>query len=977
MDVQTVSANGINVPCHFLVHQNNYIYFMGLISRSQISLNSVLGTIHLGESLSIERESFYTKGEYRIYREKIHYGKEVYYTALIMKEEFTKKGILCETLTSEIVYNKLLSITNIPLLGDWKDYIYRELLSHDCIRELTVSGEYPGINGKFYELKTDDNLIRLIIRDGLIDDKIRLTDKPQIKLQCDDLNEYFIKYGSYLSDSLKDYIKPVSDGTGELDIKTYNKTLLDSQRITTRGMVDNFLQRSKTGILVGEMGVGKTLISPAVIEQYFFEKYKKSNSSLTWDEFNRTAAYRVAVIGPSHITEKWAIETYEEFYGADVYLIDNMDKVYELANKRNIKPEGKEYYIFSKDFFKLGYPLYPGIKTEAVRNVKHASCCGLYQFGDRERCPECGLALRYQTKRCVSAICPDCGKPLIENGIKHKTTDSECMPVPVNNYVLDFMDFDTMKKTNYSCFHCGATLWTGKTEKTGWVKVKKYLNKASTNTVSRFINKKHLKDSDVLVADNRSSRIAPSIFFKKRLRKGFFDLLVADEAHKFEAGFSAQAHAFHVLCGLSRKRIILTGTLVGGYAKDVFHILYKLKPYMMKSKGFNYDDERKFSEEYGVIETVSEANDFNTVYNTTSRGGTKKRTKVLPGISINLYKDFLIEDTVYLNMSDLSDALPSFKEVPVPVQMNDEVCKAYNRSKGLFKDYLFKERISSRMLNVLLSWVDKPLKVDIYSPASGKLLFDLPDLMSGIEADDKLLPKEEMLLDITKKSLKENRNVFIYAEFTNTEDKNILPRLQKIISENVTDKVAVLTQSIPAKKRKRHLESLVNKGIKIIIGNYRLVETGLDIIDYPTIIYFQTGYSLFSIYQASRRAYRIIQDRDCLVYYLYYADTLQEKVIELYAKKKAAASTLQGNLTAEGLEMLSCGERTEDVLVNSVSENMENFDIVGAFTNANKLTAEGAKKLAGTGSKEEGIPDIKLKPVLGSKNQIKGQLSLI
>ena len=57
--------------------------------------------------------------------------------------------------------------------------------------------------------------------------------------------------------------------------------------------------------------------------------------------------------------------------------------------------------------------------------------------------------------------------------------------------------------------------------------------------------------------------------------------------------------------------------------------------------------------------------------------------------------------------------------------------------------------------------------------------------------------------------------------------------------------------------------------------------------------------------QASRRSWRLSQDKDVEVYFLYYKNTAQEQVIALMATKLQAALAIEGKFNAEGLNALS------------------------------------------------------------------------
>jgi len=66
-------------------------------------------------------------------------------------------------------------------------------------------------------------------------------------------------------------------------------------------------------------------------------------------------------------------------------------------------------------------------------------------------------------------------------------------------------------------------------------------------------------------------------------------------------------NALGTLAAAVDKTIVLTGTLTGGMASDVFNILYRIDPARMVSQGYEYGDAgiRSFTETYGVLETIT------------------------------------------------------------------------------------------------------------------------------------------------------------------------------------------------------------------------------------------------------------------------------------------------------------------------------------------------------------------------------------
>lgn len=78
----------------------------------------------------------------------------------------------------------------------------------------------------------------------------------------------------------------------------------------------------------------------------------------------------------------------------------------------------------------------------------------------------------------------------------------------------------------------------------------------------------------------------PTEFIKRYLPDGYFDLLVVDEGHEYKNSGSAQGQAMGVLAAKARKCVLLTGTLMGGYADDLFYLLFRILTRRMIEDGY-------------------------------------------------------------------------------------------------------------------------------------------------------------------------------------------------------------------------------------------------------------------------------------------------------------------------------------------------------------------------------------------------------
>jgi hypothetical protein len=98
------------------------------------------------------------------------------------------------------------------------------------------------------------------------------------------------------------------------------------------------------------------------------------------------------------------------------------------------------------------------------------------------------------------------------------------------------------------------------------------------------------------------TRLALATFIRKWL-KGYFDILIADEVHEYK-GDSVQGQALGELASSMEKRILLTGTLLGGYAYNLFNLLWRTHTDVMKQRNYFHTSITRFQEEYGFIERV-------------------------------------------------------------------------------------------------------------------------------------------------------------------------------------------------------------------------------------------------------------------------------------------------------------------------------------------------------------------------------------
>jgi len=429
-------------------------------------------------------------------------------------------------------------------------------------------------------------------------------------------------------------------------------------------------------------------------------------------------------------------------------------------------------------------------------------------------------------------------------------------------------------------------------------------------------------------ANNGFRRYAKSLLLKKYFK---FDLCIADEVHELKGGDTAQGQALANLTSASKKTLALTGTLMGGYASNLFYLLWRVSPQTMVKLKIPYDGLKTFVDRYGVIEKI----DISESEHKASIGRKlRTTTKEKPGISPLLISEML-ENSVFIKLTDISSELPPYKEEVVSVEMSDEQASIYNAFESSLMSHV--RAALARGNKSLLGKMVQSLYALPDGARRGEVVYDSEQQPIAVAEglNEYLLPKEQYLADIIQQEKAAGRKVLVLLEHTGTRD--LMPDLKERIESLVPDVKVDLLYSTTTKKVEDREGWILEHENDVLITNPRLVQTGLDLYQYPTIIFFQTGYSIFTLRQASRRSWRIGQTEPVKVYYLSYSGSLQEKALKLIASKLETALAVEGDLSDKGLTALS--EADNSILVELAKSLIEGEkatpdDVKDAWTKA-------------------------------------------
>lgn len=672
-----------------------------------------------------------------------------------------------------------------------------------------------------------------------------------------------------------DYLRAMSHSLGERIVQTYPalqspkdapapalktllRTPLPAQALAVTGLA-KYLKNARAARIVAECGAGKTFMSLGAMHV---------------DASNKP--YTAIVMCPPHIVHKWAREILLTIPHARTFLIEDLRNGGDPKNTHGIVEVKLE----------RGSTVVTGMKT----TLPQLRCMG--RKGWRTRCPQPAFFIMGKDKGKLGYYW------------KHAFSIAKCGPElgglinPDTGHAVAAKDGGYLSTLDLREAKFSETFQGGK------------------DGITRF--------SPLWQADrSKIQRMAP-IDYIGRYMKGWWDYAVADELHQL-AGDTAQGNGLGVLARCAEKLIALTGTLMGGYADDLFNIFYRMEPRQMVAAGYEAGSQgrRDFQEQYGVLETVEKVRQTD---NACSKA--QKRTVQVvrkPGASPLLFGKYLMESTAFITLEDISDQLPSYDETVLSVDMDKPLSDAYKEVEKDITEAMRAHRgnksLMSVMLNTLLLYPDHPYGIGAiwgneYDPKERSMVsFFVTEPESLPETET--YAKEKRLIEDIREELRLGRRCQIYATFTGKHD--VTERLERILAQ-AGFRVAVLRSTVATVKREAWYERQVRAGVEVVICHPRLVETGLDLLAFPTLYFYETGYSLHTLRQASRRSWRIGQRRPVRVKFLAYSGTMQETCIRHMGKKMLVALMMEGKFSGEGLQSL---DANEDLLTAMARELVE------------------------------------------------------
>src|SRR5437588_5151244 len=466
--------------------------------------------------------------------------------------------------------------------------------------------------------------------------------------------------------------------------------------------------------------------------------------------------FSALVMAPPHLVEKWARETFLTLPQVRVFLIDDM---------RN-GGDRREPHGINEVRLRRG---------EIVREGIHTTLSELRRLGRsgwRKLCPESAVwcvgreeaKLSYFWKHCYgrsrsgkysgALTNPDTGCPIETDGVRLIVQDFD------KKRLHEIVEDPKGGRTRYSA------LWQA--------------------------------DRDKI------ARMAPAEYIGRYMYE-WWDYAIADELHQL-ANLTAQGNALGVLARAAKRFLGLTGTLLSGYADDLFNTLFRTNAGPMHADGYEWgpSGRERFTRDFGVIEAIERITaEDNACSKKTKKTVTIKRK---PGASPLLFGKYLMDHCAFVGLEDISASLPSYREEVVPVTMEKVLRTAYEQLEEEITACVMEHRgnhsVVSTMLNTLLAWPDHPYGFgtlygsELNPETKRRERFVIAETLDLDK--EQMYAKEHALIGEIKAQLARGRKCQVYAVYTTKHD--VIARLEGLMrTEGI--RVAILRASVPTHKR--------------------------------------------------------------------------------------------------------------------------------------------------------------------------------
>ena len=407
-----------------------------------------------------------------------------------------------------------------------------------------------------------------------------------------------------------------------------------------------------------------------------------------------------------------------------------------------------------------------------------------------------------------------------------------------------------------------------------------------------------------------------------------FQLYIADEVHEGKSASTDIGTADGRFISSIEHSVALTGTMFGGVSSSLFSLYFRRNPEVRRH--YKYKDSSTWVDHFGNWKYRWSEKEANRYYSRGASSGIERwdvrPPQELPGVSPAVVR-YLLPITLFGKITDLGYTLPPLRDRVEAVDMGEELEVHYKAVNKYLLDEALARIKQDKDSSLLSAWFTtvryRPMSAfrDEVVTSKGEHIMALPSVVgisaeearstglikhlesrAGFRPDPELfaLPKEWRLANLVAQNRDRGRKTLVFVE--QTGERDIRDRLSAILGKIASNVRVETLSSTDMKPAKREMWIAKNAPmIDVLLVNPGLVKTGLDLVMFSDIAFYETNTSLYTVWQAMRRVWRLGQKNDVSTSFLAYNETMEAHLLDLMGKKMKAAMLLYGDSAAGAL----------------------------------------------------------------------------
>lgn len=832
-------------------------------------------------------------------------------------EEMPARTLIAPNGNIEEVVGAFLAETfGLPKKADWRDQYLSilppEKVQHVSVNTTKLAGRWVNMKAIHISPMSEEEILKHI-ENAIVSGKLETKDDEKPKslkeyeaMFVEDMTteEYLRTNAQAIALKISTYLRPLYNG------RYFKRSIAETNRISVPAqaravMAAYEVLKKKNGVfLVGDMGTGKTQMALSTI----YTKARERENSGAKD------GMRCLIVAPANVCPKWATSEIPQVIPKEkiiTTMINSTEDALRYANDvRNgyTVPKGKiEFVIVSTDRMKLTAQRFVlGARWNHRRMEWTSPNTGLPLRSPKNKKDEVDLIAGWSDVVSRPDMPPTHDE--IQKAKANGTLGKNGVPLGYikrwNEAIRSFQDdYDTDTQTDCSLARPAQKKW----------------------------------------AESRGGhRWMIAQIFQRLLRK-YFHIGIFDEIQQMKALDSGRGAAFHKLLKSCRKSMFLTGTLTNGESSSIFATLWRAFPRELIEAGFSHNTSAEtWASRYGVIERTMTRDDGDTnVGVTTNRRKNRVIVKEKPGIAPQLVANHLLDKSIFLDLADLKVPLVEIEEKPIIIELDEDHKDEYEKFHSELHNSCVKLQREigaaawSKFNPSTLNYADQPslgASIDFIDRAEDQVI---ANVSAPAFPKDYETAKERKLVQLVEDELAQDRPCIIFNNFTGaTGEYKTNERIKKVLANHGIES-QILNERVSTNDRFDWLQRQEKKGTKVLIMNMRLVEVGLDLMHYPTIIYFQLNDDINTLRQSSRRAWRLGQHKKCKVIYLVNNGTQQMAQFQRLMSRRVSAMIVEGRIERSD-DLAKYADVSVSALTNDLSKTLEANDIASAWEEAAK-----------------------------------------